>query len=75
VLTLVTAVDLCPGVTIVLVDFAPDGAIVFEVCARTGAETTPRAKIAAMIVFTFHSFRERRNALASFNSRSKIGSA
>lgn len=42
--------------TVVLVDFDPDDDIMFDVCARAGDETNPRAKIDAMIVFTFHSF-------------------
>ena len=57
VLTVVTAVDLGPRVTIVFVDFDPDDDIMLDVCARAGDETNPRAKIDAIIVFTFYSFR------------------
>lgn len=65
VLTVVTAVDLGPRVTIVLVDFDPDDDIVVEVCARPGDETNPRAKIDAIIVFTFYSFRIFSNAFVT----------
>jgi hypothetical protein len=57
VLTVVTAVDLGPCVTIVLVVFDPEGDIVFDIWAKAGAEPKPSTKTDAMIIFTFHSFK------------------